>query len=120
MTLSCTESLAVVRQGYLQLDVQHLQAAAADPRGRVAQGERRRRPKPRHDGHPHHLFTGHPHHLFLVLLLFGHPCRLFLGPGSWLVARWNRLGEAVKTRKKRGKTGKKWARYGLKGVKEGS
>ena len=54
------------------------------------------------------------------LLLFGHLCRLFLGPGFWLVARWNRLGEAVKTRKKREKTGKKWARYGLKGVKEGS
>ena len=34
-------------------------------------------------------------------LLFGHPCRLFLGPGFWLVARWNRLGEAVKTRKNR-------------------
>ena len=29
---------------------------------------------------------------------------------------WNRLGETVKTRKKRGKTGKKWARYGLKRV----
>ena len=38
-------------------------------------------------------------------LLFGHPCRLFLGPGFWLVARWNRLGEAVKTRKKREKNG---------------
>ena len=31
-----------------------------------------------------------------------------------LAARWNRLGEAVKTRKKRDKTGKRWARYGLK------
>ena len=51
-------------------------------------------------------------------LLFGHPCRLFLGPGFWLVARWNRLGEAVKTRKRREKTGEKWARYGLKRVKE--
>ena len=45
---------------------------------------------------------------------------LSLGPGLRLGARWNRLVEAVKTRKKRGKTGKKWARYGLKGVKEGS
>ena len=44
------------------------------------------------------------------------PCRLFLGPGVRLAARWNRLVEPVKTRKKRGKTGKKWARYGLKGV----
>ena len=35
-------------------------------------------------------------------------------------ARWNRLGETVKTRKKREKTGRKWARYSLKGVKEGS
>ena len=52
--------------------------------------------------------------------LFGHLRRLFLGPGFRLVARWNRLGEAVKTRTKREKTGKKWARYGLKGVKEGS
>ena len=40
-------------------------------------------------------------------LLFGHPCRLFLGPGFRLVARWNRLGEAVKTRKKREKNGEK-------------
>ena len=47
-------------------------------------------------------------------------CRLFLGPGFRLAARWNRLVETVKTRKKREKTGKKWARYGLKGVKEGS
>ena len=46
--------------------------------------------------------------------------RLFLGPGFRLAACWNRLGETVKTRKKRGKTGKKWARYGLKRVKEGS
>ena len=53
-------------------------------------------------------------------LLFGHPCRLFLGPGFRLAARWNRLGETVKTRKKREKTGEKWARYGLKRVKEGS
>ena len=51
-----------------------------------------------------------------VVGLFGHLCRLFLGPGFWLVARWNRLGEAVKTRKKRKKTGEKWARYGLKRV----
>ena len=29
----------------------------------------------------------------------------FLGPGFRLGARWNRLGEAVKTRKKRVKTG---------------
>ena len=41
------------------------------------------------------------------------------GPGFRLAARWNRLGETVKTRKKREKTGKKWARYGLKRVKEG-
>ena len=53
-------------------------------------------------------------------LLFGQPCRLFLVPGFRLVARWNRLGETVKTRKKWEKTGKKWARYGLKRVKEGS
>ena len=26
-------------------------------------------------------------------------------PGFWLAARWNRLSETVKTRKKRGKTG---------------
>ena len=45
-------------------------------------------------------------------------CRLFLGPGFRLGARWNRLVETVKTRKKREKTGKKWARYGLKRVKE--
>jgi len=45
-------------------------------------------------------------------------CRLFLGPGFRLGARWNRLVETVKTRKKRGKMGQKWARYGLKGVKE--
>ena len=44
----------------------------------------------------------------------------FLGPGFRLGARWNRLGETVKTRKKREKTGKKWARYGLKGVNQGS
>ena len=44
----------------------------------------------------------------------------FLGPGFRLGARWNRLVETVKTRKKRGKTGGKWARYGLKRVKEGS
>ena len=47
-------------------------------------------------------------------------CRLFLGPGFRLGARWNRLVETVKTRKKREKTGEKWARYGLKGVKDGS
>ena len=32
-------------------------------------------------------------------------CRLFLGPGFRLAARWNRLGQAVKTRKQREKTG---------------
>eukprot|EP01045_Picozoa_sp_COSAG04_P028060 COSAG04_NODE_4262_length_2200_cov_2.258448_1_plen_255_part_10 len=32
----------------------------------------------------------------------------FLGPGFRLAARWNRLVETVKTRKKREKTGKKW------------
>ena len=47
-------------------------------------------------------------------------CRLFLGPGFRLGARWNRLVETVKTRKKREKTGKKWARYGLRSVKDGS
>jgi len=47
-------------------------------------------------------------------------CRLFLGPGFRLAARWNRLVETVKTRKKREKTGKKWARYSLKRVKVGS
>ena len=46
-------------------------------------------------------------------------CRLFLGPGFQLAARWNRLGQTVKTRKKRGKAGKKWARYSLRSVKEG-
>ena len=44
----------------------------------------------------------------------------FLGPGFRLGARWNRLGEAVKTRKKREKRGKKWARYGLRSVNQGS
>ena len=48
------------------------------------------------------------------------PCRLFLGPGFRLGARWNRLGETVKTRKKREKTGKKWARYGLTSVNKES
>ena len=37
-------------------------------------------------------------------------CRPFLGPGFRLGARWNGLGETVKTHKKREKTGKKWAR----------
>ena len=37
----------------------------------------------------------------------GHPCRLFLGPGFRLAARWNRLGEPVKTRKKTRKNGEK-------------
>ena len=46
--------------------------------------------------------------------------RLFLGPGFRLGPRWNRPVETVKTRKRRVKTGKKWARYGLRGVKEGS
>ena len=46
--------------------------------------------------------------------------RLFLGPGFRLGARWNRLVKTVKTRKKREKTGKKWARYGLKNVNQGS
>ena len=46
---------------------------------------------------------------------------LFLGPEFQLGACWNRLVEAVKTRNKREKTGKKWARYGLKRVnKEGT
>ena len=47
-------------------------------------------------------------------------CRLSLGPGFRLGARWNRLGQAVKTRKKREKTGGKWARYGLKNLNQGS
>ena len=34
-------------------------------------------------------------------------CRLFLGPGFRLGARWNRLGEAVKTRKDFGKRPKR-------------
>ena len=34
------------------------------------------------------------------------PLPPFLGPGFRLAARWNRLGETVKTREKRGKTGK--------------
>ena len=33
--------------------------------------------------------------------VFGTACRLFLGPGFRLAARWNRLGEPVKTRKRR-------------------
>ena len=48
------------------------------------------------------------------------PCRLFLGPGFRLGARWNRLVETVKTRKKREFSGKKWARYGLRSVNQGS
>ena len=49
------------------------------------------------------------------------PCRLFLGPGFRLGACWNRLVEAVKTRKKREKTGGEWARYGPRSVnKEGT
>ena len=47
-------------------------------------------------------------------------CRLFLGPGFRLGARWNRLVKTVKTRKKRGETGKNWARYGLRSAKDGS
>ena len=35
------------------------------------------------------------------------PCRLFLGPGFRLAARCNRLGETVKTRKRRKKNGGK-------------
>ena len=45
-------------------------------------------------------------------------CRLFLGPGFRLAARWHRLVETVKTRKQWGKTGGKWARYDLKRAKE--
>ena len=41
---------------------------------------------------------------------------LFRGPGFRLGACWNRLVETVKTRKKREKTEKKWARNGLKKV----
>ena len=40
-------------------------------------------------------------------LLIERLCRLFLVPGFRLVARWNRLVETVKTRKKRGKNGGK-------------
>ena len=36
---------------------------------------------------------------------------LFLGPGFRVGARWNRLVEAVKTRKQREKTGGKWATF---------
>eukprot|EP01045_Picozoa_sp_COSAG04_P031996 COSAG04_NODE_6123_length_1403_cov_2.138037_1_plen_147_part_10 len=43
-------------------------------------------------------------------------CRLFLGPGFQLGAPWNRLGQAVKTRKNREFSGKKWARYSLRSV----
>ena len=59
-------------------------------------------------------------HPELARMVFGPPETLFLGPGFRLAARWNRLGETGEMRKKREKTGKKWARYGLKGVKEGS
>ena len=48
------------------------------------------------------------------------PCRLFLGPGFRLAARWNRLVETVKTRKRTDKTGKKCARYAVTSVEEGS
>ena len=44
------------------------------------------------------------------------PLPPFLGPRFRLAARWNRVVEAVKTRKKREKTGEKWARYGLRSV----
>ena len=44
------------------------------------------------------------------------PLPPFLDPGFRIGARWNRLGEAVKTRKKREKTEQKWARYGLRSV----
>ena len=47
-------------------------------------------------------------------------CRLFLGPGFRPGARWNRLVKTVKTRKNREFLGKKWARYGLRSVKDGS
>ena len=50
--------------------------------------------------------------------VFGPPCHSFSALGFGLRVVWNRLGEAVKTRKKREKTGGKWARYGLKGVRE--
>ena len=46
-------------------------------------------------------------------------CQLFLGPEFQLTARWNRAVEAVKMCKTREKTGKEWARYSLKRVKEG-
>ena len=59
-------------------------------------------------------------HLTVRVLPSWFPCRLFLGPGVRLGACWNRLVETVKTRKKREKTGKKWARYGLKNVNQGS
>ena len=45
---------------------------------------------------------------------------LFVRPEKCAMARWNRLGQAVKTHKKREKTGKKWARYGLRSVNQGS
>ena len=57
---------------------------------------------------------GMPAPALLLLALVPSP------PGFRLAARWNRLEETVTTRKKRGKTGEKWARYGLKRVKDGS
>ena len=48
-----------------------------------------------------------------VKTVFGPRCRLSLGPGFRLGARWNRLGETVRTRKKREKADQTWARYGL-------
>ena len=44
------------------------------------------------------------------------PARQQLASG----ACWNRLGEAVNARKKREFSGGKWARYGLRSVKDGS
>ena len=43
----------------------------------------------------------------------------FLGPGCRLGARWNRLGETVKTRKKREKTGGKMGEIWSKKCEQG-
>ena len=63
-------------------------------------------------GHFRRVFSTEPAPALPLLALLHSP------PGFRLSARWNRLSETVKTRKKREKTGGKWARYGLKRVKE--
>ena len=54
-----------------------------------------------------------------LLRLFGRPCRLFLGPGFRLAARWNRLGETMKTRKKREKNGEEMGEIWPKKCEQG-